>query len=60
MIKIGSLDLLYEFISLSLPLKNVHPKGECDSQMIEKVNEFSRVEEEEKIDPRWGKLKNLK
>ncbi len=56
--------LLYEFISLSLPLKNVHPKGECDSQMIEKLNEFRRVEdekeEEEKIDPRWDKLKNLK
>jgi len=58
--KIDVKDLLYEFISLSIPLKNVHAEGECDSKMIEKLDEYSRYEkEEEKIDPRWDKLKNL-
>lgn len=58
--KIDIKDLLYEFISLSIPLKNVHAEDKCDSKMIEKLNEYRRFEkEEEKIDPRWDKLKNL-
>lgn len=57
---------LFEYISLSLPIKRVHPdneKGEttCDKKMLKKLNDFL-IEEEKKedfSDPRWDDLKNI-
>ena len=34
---------LYEFITVSLPSKIVHPKGECNQEMIELLKQYSAV-----------------
>lgn len=54
--------LINEYITLSIPLKKVHPVNEngesgCDSDMIKKLEELSG---KNKVDPRWEQLKNLK
>ena len=61
---------IYEMIVLSVPLKRVHPgvlDGTLKSDVLEKLEELSpkeageldETENEEDIDPRWNKLKNL-
>lgn len=57
---------IYESISLSTPLKRVHPEDEngnlaCNPEMIKKLENYKIEEptEEEEIDPRWNDLKNL-
>jgi uncharacterized metal-binding protein YceD (DUF177 family) len=59
---------IYEMIVLSVPLKRVHPgvkDGSLKTETLEKLNSLSSKEqnkeskEEENIDPRWDKLKNL-
>lgn len=64
--------LLYDFIMLSIPLKKAHEVGECDDELVAKLNDFlveelpeedteSEIDEEdEEIDPRWQALKDLK
>lgn len=49
---------IYEFVLLSLPVKRVHPEGQCDPE----VEAFLSGSEEhnEEIDPRWEALNNLK
>ncbi len=56
---------LYEYITLSLPIKRVHPdndEGEptCDKEILKKLKDFL-IEEEKKddSDPRWDDLKNI-
>jgi len=54
--------LINEFITLSLPLKKVHSSGKkgghgCNREIINKLEELSG---ENKVDPRWEKLKNIK
>lgn len=56
---------LYEYITLSLPKKRVHPddkkgKSTCDKEMLKKLNQFITEEEKEENDPRWNDLKNIK
>ncbi len=59
---------IYEMIALSVPLKRVHPgikDGTLKSEALNKLNELrvsevkEEVEEENEIDPRWDKLKQL-
>ena len=59
---------IYEYISLSLPIKRVHPdnkKGEstCNKEMLKKLSTFLTEEEKETdeptTDPRWDGLKNI-
>ena len=61
---------IYELVVLSVPLKRVHPgvlDGTLSSEMLEKLEELSpkeagelkEIEDQEEIDPRWNKLKNL-
>ena len=57
---------LYEYITLSLPIKRVHPndaKGKitCNKKVLKKLEDFL-IEEEKKedTDPRWNDLKNIK
>lgn len=57
---------IYEMVVLSVPSKKVHPgviDGSLRSDVLEKLRELSpgekEVKEEEDIDPRWNKLKNL-
>ena len=58
---------MYEFISLSIPIKKVHPKfqdGEDDEDDNEGkliyTSETESSEEEKEVDPRWEILKKLK
>jgi uncharacterized protein len=62
--KINLAQLIYEYIILSLPLKQVHPgeKGGvngCNKEMLKKLEEHKFREVEKKnTDPRWSALKN--
>ncbi len=51
---------IYEFIHLALPSKIEHEQGECNQDMIAKLNELARHEDEEEVDPRWQALKDIK
>ncbi|WP_109832225.1 YceD family protein [Reichenbachiella versicolor] len=61
---------LYEYISLAVPMKKLHPKFEEDDieeddelEWVYTVGESEEEEEESKeedIDPRWAALKNIK
>lgn len=59
---------VYEMIALSVPLKRVHPgvkDGSLKTEALTKLNELTVKEQkveskqEEDIDPRWDKLKQL-
>ncbi|MDR2145711.1 MAG: DUF177 domain-containing protein [Tannerella sp.] len=59
---------MYEFIVLALPLKRVHPAGECDEKMASKLREYSVEQadgdaaadsENVRIDARWEALRKL-
>ncbi len=56
--------LIYEFISLEIPIKRLHPKfrDEADDEGDGKIVYKSEPDEkeEQEIDPRWEKLKKLK
>lgn len=58
---------LYEYITLSIPLRQVHPneigENSCNQEMLDRIDNITQAEdaeEEEEIDPRWAALKNLK
>ena len=44
-------DQLYEFITVSLPTRSVHPKGECNEEMLELLNKYSLQKDED--DEEW-------
>lgn len=54
-------------IGLSLPIQKFHPEDEdgaltCNSEMVNKIDEYSYREpesNEDNVDPRWAKLKDL-
>ena len=59
---------IYEMIVLSIPLKRIHPgikDGTLKTETLDKLTELSvkkakkEVQQEENIDPRWDKLKQL-
>ena len=58
---------IYEAIVLAIPYKRVHPgveDGSLQSEVLNKLEELQPKqkeikEEEDEIDPRWNKLKNL-
>jgi uncharacterized protein len=67
---------IYEFTTLLLPSRRIHPEGECNEEMLEEIDNYLVVESDEEeieidnyqqdestdseIDPRWSQLKNLK
>lgn len=58
---------ILELVNVSLPARLMHEEGECDEQMLDLLEEYSGYQEkldndgeDEEIDPRWDKLKNLK
>lgn len=63
--QVNIMQYIYELIVLSVPSKRIHPgikDGTLKSEAIEKLNELAPKEqnkEEENIDPRWDKLKQL-
>jgi uncharacterized protein len=57
--------VIYEYVTLSIPLRHVHPnetgENSCNKEMLERLNIGIDIEEEEEeIDPRWAALKKLK
>ena len=62
----GMLDtswFVYETIALGIPIKHVHPEGECNPDMLRVLKEHQPkgVEAgETQVDPRWNALKELK
>ena len=56
----GVLDLswyLYEMVALGIPMRHVHPEGQCDAAIVEKL---SGAGQEKPVDPRWAALEQLK
>ena len=56
----GVLDLswhLYEMLALVIPMRHVHPEGECNAQVIGRLNATGK---EKPTDPRWAALEQLK
>ncbi len=62
---------VFEFTSLLLPSRRVHPEGECNDQMLKEIDNYLMIEsdvdktedsdnDDNEIDPRWSKLKDLK
>jgi len=54
---------LYDFISLDIPIKIVHPDKEngesgCDPEILKKMEPFM-VKHQQDSDPRWDILKNI-
>ncbi len=55
---------IHDYVELSLPYQKVHPldkKGNqgCNGQMIEQLNKYLILSDNQEIDPRWNQLKNL-
>jgi len=50
---------IYEYILVNIPQKKIHIKGQCNKQMIEKLE---KIEQKKEIneDPRWSILNKLK
>ncbi len=64
----GEIDLswhLYEFIALDIPIRHVHPEGECTGWVANELDKYLVEEsptgdgQNEDIDPRWAGLKEL-
>lgn len=59
--------IIYEYVTLSIPLRHVHPKNKdgnraCNKEMLNKLENYLQPEndKEEKItDPRWDALKKI-
>lgn len=63
--KINIAHLLFEYILLQVPVKKLHPRfrdteGEDGTMVYTDPNFKKEEEEEEKLDPRWAALINLK
>ena len=54
--------LMYELISLSLPMQHVHEDGLCNKEMMTRLAEHSanvHADGESTADPRWNELKKI-
>lgn len=49
---------VFDYIRLEIPLKKIHDEGECNEDMLNKLEEY-KAGKEESNDPRWDELKNL-
>lgn len=55
-------ELIFDYVSLFLPIKKVHGEDEngntlCEGEVLSKLNE---VADNKDVDPRWEALKNIK
>ena len=54
---------IYESISLSIPLKRIHPgtnsRSSCNELMIKELNRYAGKEKDNEINPAWDKLKDF-
>ena len=58
--------IIYEYITLSIPLRHIHPKNKngersCNKEMIRRLKNYTHAGHDEKpeIDPRWEALRKL-
>lgn len=58
--------IIYDTIALTIPLKHIHPEGECNAEMTAQLNQHlasisdsESDSEEVKTDPRWDALRSL-
>ncbi len=55
--------LMYEYISLSLPIMRSHEEGECDEQMLILLDQHNAEnvadDDEQQLDPRWNELRKI-
>lgn len=63
--EINIAQFIYEFANFALPLQHYHPdtvdgKLGCNQEMLDLLEKHLLNEEDEVIDPRWDKLKELK
>jgi uncharacterized protein len=61
--QINVAQLIYEYISVNIPLRHVHPVSKdrnegCDPEMLKKLAEYTR-HEADNSDERWNELKKL-
>ena len=54
--------LIYEFVALALPMRHVHEEGQCNPDMIRRIEQLvvDSSDDDEAVDPRWNELKKLK
>ena len=50
---------IYEFIHLLLPQKRVHPDGDCNQEVEDRLNELNTAGKFKGGDPRWDALKEV-
>ncbi len=50
---------IYECLRLALPIRPVHPPGQCDPEVVNALIERT-TDSEQQPDPRWDALKELK
>lgn len=51
---------IYEYINLLLPQSRMHPKGQCNPEVIQKLEELMLGKKPENtVDPRWEVLKDM-
>lgn len=62
----GTLDVswhIYEFAALSIPVRHVHPEGQCNETMAAKLDSMTASSDsgdgEERTDHRWDELKRI-
>lgn len=55
--------VLYETVALQIPIQHFHKDGECNKEMMQRLNASSTTkfaeEENKTTDPRWDKLKDI-
>lgn len=56
--KIDLSQYIYEYILMQKPMRCVHKEGECNKDMLERINKIEN--NNESIDPRWESLKDIK
>ncbi len=56
--------LMYEFITLAIPIRHVHEPEECNTEMLLRLEQLSAAKAEKTVgdtaDPRWSELEKLK
>ena len=50
---------IYEFTHLLLPQKRVHPDGDCNQEVVDRLNELNTASKFKDGDPRWNALKEV-
>ena len=50
---------IYEIAALEIPIRHVHPEGECPIALTTSRTEETEAEETKETDPRWNALKSL-